>query len=85
MKKKKKQKPNFITHRGYTSVREKVDSLPKAYMSCMNCVFYYQAEGDIEECCQNSSVLEYDMVVEENRVYCLKWIPSYQGGKIREL
>lgn len=61
--------------RGYKAVRDKVGKCPKFNMSCTNCASYYQADGDTEECCQDSSVLEYDMVIEENRVYCIKWKP----------
>jgi|AntRauTorckE6833_2_1112554.scaffolds.fasta_scaffold00366_23 hypothetical protein len=43
--------------------------------SCENCDFYYQSEEDDEELCQNPQVLEYDMIFDENRVYCLRWQP----------
>lgn len=59
--------------RGYKDVREKLNKSPKFSMSCTNCKYYYQAVGDLEECCQNTEVLEYDMTFEENRVYCLRW------------
>ncbi len=65
--------------RGYEPVREKLNKAPRFSMSCGNCSSYYQAEGDTEECCQDPSVLEYDMVIEENRVYCIKWKPI--GGR----
>lgn len=62
--------------RGYDLSREKTEKSPKLIMSCTNCGYFYQASGDKEEVCQNESVLEYDMVFDENRVYCLQWKPS---------
>ncbi len=67
--------------RGYQSVRDKVNKSPRFSMSCGNCASYYQSEGDTEECCQDPSVLEYDMVVEDTRVYCIKWKPLKGGRK----
>lgn len=59
--------------RGYAKVMNKVDKSPRYTKSCLNCEYYYKASGDREEVCQNDAVLEYDMVVEENRIYCLQW------------
>jgi len=64
-------------NRGYKEVKEKVNKYPKIFMSCLNCVYYYQAVGDKEECCQNTEVLQYDMVVEDTRVYCIRWETNY--------
>ena len=72
--------------RGYKECREKLSSNPSFSRSCFNCVYYYQAVGDKEEVCQNSEVLEYDMVVDANlnSVYCLKWTPSSVSRKKKE-
>ena len=59
--------------RGYDPVKDKMKSGSKYVVSCTNCNCFYQASGDKEEVCQNPSVLEYDMVVDENRIYCLQW------------
>lgn len=59
--------------RGYDPVKEKMKSGSKYVVSCTNCRYYYQASVDREEVCQNNAVLEYDMVVDENRIYCLLW------------
>lgn len=67
---------NKLFTRGYDTVRDKLTNNPHYNMSCSNCDYFYQAVGDKTECCQNNSVLEYDMVVTENRVYCLKWKQS---------
>ena len=63
--------------RGYSSVRQRVNKNYRYNMSCFNCVHYYQAPGDKTEMCQNSSVLEYDLVVSENNtIYCTThWSP----------
>lgn len=61
--------------RGYKETRQKMSKSQRFYMSCGNCANYYQAEGDTEECCQDLNVLPYDMVVDENRVYCIRWKP----------
>lgn len=62
--------------RGYNESRERMARYPKYSMSCFNCEYYYQTRRDKEEVCQNNSVLEYDMVVEGNNIYCLNWKPS---------
>jgi hypothetical protein len=73
--------------RGYSKVREKLrsDRGSRFVMSCTNCEFYYQACGDKEECCQNNGVLEYDVIVDSDRVYCLQWKPvSHKKQKSSE-
>lgn len=72
MSKKSNTKRPIFT-RGYKECREKINNSAHFTMSCFNCAYYYQAKGDSDEVCQNTSVLKYDMVVEKNRVYCLKW------------
>lgn len=69
-----KKKPLFT--RGYQESRERLSKNPYYSRSCFNCAYYYQASGDKEEVCQNPDVLEFDMVVAENNIYCLKWRPS---------
>ena len=59
--------------RGYSQSREKMKNSGMYSMSCFNCKNYYQAVGDKEETCQDSSVLEYDMIVDGHRVYCTHW------------
>lgn len=67
----KKKKPLFT--RGYQESRERLSNSFYYSRSCFNCEHYYQSSGDKEEMCQNDSVLEYDMIVDGNNVYCLKW------------
>lgn len=69
-----KKKPVFT--RGYKECRERLSSNPYYTRSCFNCAHYYQAVGDKEEVCQNPDVLQYDMVVDGNNIYCLKWAQS---------
>jgi len=69
------KKKTLFTH-GYKEVRDRVAAGAKFARSCFNCASYYQASGDTEEVCQNPEVLQYDMVVEGNNIYCLKWKPS---------
>lgn len=69
-----KKKPIFT--RGYNESRERLANNPYYTRSCFNCACYYQASGDKEEVCQNPNVLEYDMVVQENNVYCVQWRPN---------
>lgn len=61
--------------RGYKEVRDRINTNPYYSRSCFNCAYYYQASGDKEEVCQNEEVLQYDMVVDGNNIYCLKWKP----------
>lgn len=68
------KKPVFT--RGYKECRERLSSNPYYTRSCFNCAHYYQAVGDKEEVCQNPDVLQYDMVVDGNNIYCLKWAQS---------
>ena len=59
--------------KGFKNVRDRVRKGSKYTMSCYNCEYYYQAEGDTEEVCQNPSVLKYDMVITQNSIYCNYW------------
>lgn len=61
--------------RGYKEVQDRLMKAPKFSMCCGNCNSYYKKDTDTEECCQDSNVLEFDMVIEENRIYCLRWKP----------
>lgn len=67
---------NPIMSRGYNECREKLQKNSYYSRSCFNCEHFYQASGDKEECCQNPNVIEYDMVVTENNVYCVHWSQS---------
>ena len=64
-----------LTRRGYSEVHEKMTKSGKYMKSCYNCEYYYQAPGDKDECCQNSNVTQYDVVVTENNVCCSFWKP----------
>lgn len=64
-----------IFTRGYKESRERLSKNSFYSRSCFNCVYYYQSSGDKEEICQNQEVLEYDMIVDGNNIYCLKWQP----------
>lgn len=77
--KERKKKPIFT--RGYKDCREKVNSGSKFVRSCFNCAHFYQDHGDTEEVCQNPEVIEYDMIVEGNTIYCLKWKPAATSPK----
>lgn len=63
----------IIFSRGYKESRERLSKNSQFTRSCFNCAFYFQASGDKEEVCQRNDVLEYDMVVNNNQIYCLKW------------
>lgn len=64
-----------IFTRGYQESRDRLAKNSHFTRSCFNCAYYYQASGDKEEVCQNQDVLQYDMVVTDNNVYCVKWRP----------
>ena len=68
---KKKSKIEFSV--GYGNVRSRVEKGSRYTMSCYNCEYYYQGNGDREEVCQNPDVLQYDMVVTESSIYCNRW------------
>ena len=73
--------------RGYKDVREKLKKNPKFTMCCTNCTYYYKCSGDKEEVCQNDNVLKYDMVVSDNRIYCLRWksvATNTKGNNLRK-
>ena len=76
-------KPKFT--RGYEESRQKLNNNPRYTRSCYNCVYYYQASGDKSEMCQNEDVLSYDMVIEPNNVYCLKWTPPNTSNAKKEM
>ena len=70
----KKQKPmKFkrgyeIFHQSYKNPRTRA-----SLANCFSCDFFYQAEGDICELCQNPDVLKYDLYVANGRVFCSYW------------
>ena len=69
----KKKKPIFT--RGYQESRDRLSKNPYYTRSCFNCGYYYQASGDKSEMCQNPDVIQFDMVITDNNIYCVKWIP----------
>lgn len=68
------KRPKF-TH-GYNESRGRMEKNSYYSRSCFNCAYYFQAHGDREEVCQNNEVIEYDMIVDGNNIYCLKWKPA---------
>lgn len=71
---KKQRRPIFT--RGYSESRERVSKSAMFSRSCFNCDSYYQAVGDKEEVCQNTNVLRFDMVFDNNNMYCVYWTQS---------
>lgn len=71
--KKKSQKKTPVFSKGYSELRNRMSKGSKYTMSCYNCQFYYQSEGDDTEMCQNPDVLKYDMVITETNIYCNRW------------
>ena len=71
---KKQSRPIFT--RGYSESRERVSKSAMFTRSCFNCEHYYQAVGDKEEVCQNTNVLRFDMVFDNNNMYCVHWTQS---------
>ena len=70
MAKKKKERPLYT--RGYDELSEKIQKGAKFLSDCRNCDFYYlDSEG--EEVCNHPSVLPYDVVVDETRIFCAYW------------
>lgn len=59
--------------KGYSELRNRMNKRSKYTMSCYNCQFYYQGDGDKEEVCQNPEVLKYDMVITESSIFCNRW------------
>lgn len=76
-------KPLF--NRGYNEVRNKIGKGSKYTMSCFNCQHYYKTDEDVSEVCQNPRVLQYDMVVTENNVYCNLWELTYHVTQVKTL
>jgi hypothetical protein len=62
--------------RGYKESREKVLKSAKFTRSCFNCDYYYKTMSDKEEVCQNSNVTQFDLVTEENNIFCCYWRQS---------
>lgn len=75
--------PQPIFTRGYHDVRERVINGSRYTMSCYNCEFFYQAPGDREEVCQNPEVLQYDMVIQDNTIYCNRWELTHRGASMK--
>lgn len=71
MSRKKKANLKLFTT-GYAPIYKKAKD-NRYIWSCDSCKYYYQGIGDKEELCQNSNVLEYDIKVDGNRVFCGWW------------
>lgn len=69
-----KKKP--VLSRGYNESRQRMEKNSYYSRSCFNCAYFFQDRRDKDEVCQNNEVIEYDMIVDGNNVYCLKWKPS---------
>ena len=77
-------KKKSIFSRGYQESRERLSKNSYYSRSCFNCAKYFQASGDKEEVCQDQTVLEYDMVVTENSISCMKWVQSSAPSDIQK-
>lgn len=62
--------------RGFSPIREQIQSKSRYLRDCNNCRFFYQAPLDEEELCQNEQVLEFDICTDKDRVYCCYWLPN---------
>lgn len=67
---KKKERPLYT--RGYDELSERIQKGAKFLSDCRNCEFYY-LDSDNEEVCNHPSVLPYDIVVDETRIFCAYW------------
>lgn len=70
-----KSEKRRLFSKGFKPVLKKAQN-NKYIKSCDSCTFFYEALGDKEELCQNPNVLEYDIQVDGNRVYCGWWEPD---------
>ena len=71
--------------RGYDTARDRARQHAKIICTCFNCDYYYQGKYDTLEVCQNPEVLQYDMVVEGNRIYCIQWQPTQEKRKTEQV
>lgn len=62
--------------KGYKDSREKVKRSAKFTRSCFNCDYFYKTMSDKEEVCQNPNVTQFDLVTEENNIFCCYWRQS---------
>lgn len=68
----KKKAPRPLTVRGYEELSERIQKGAKFLSDCRNCEFYY-LDSENEEVCNHPSVLPYDVVVDESRIFCAYW------------
>lgn len=71
--------------RGYSECRKRVEKGSKFTNSCFNCDWYFKADGDREELCQNPEVLKYDMIVTESGIYCNRWRLTQREQSVKGL
>ena len=62
--------------KGYKDSREKIKRSAKFTRSCFNCDYFYKTMSDKEEVCQNPNVTQFDLVTEENNIFCCYWRQS---------
>lgn len=60
-------KPGQIK-RGFKPLAEHVDGRQKYVADCKSCCFWNENDG-----CENPNYIPYDLIVEENRSYCIYW------------
>lgn len=77
----KKERPLFT--RGFKELKEKQQKGIKFIRHCNSCHFYFSEVEGQEECCQNESVLPYDVVMTEDSIFCHYWL-SPQNKDIKE-
>ena len=84
MSKKKKERPLYT--RGYDELSEKISKGAKFLSDCRNCEYFYLDTTEGEELCQHPSVLQYDIVVDDNRIFCAYWnIVKYTKNKEEDI
>lgn len=62
-----------VLNRGFSSVIEEVCKKSRFLKSCTCCDYFYAAENEEEELCQNPNVTHYDIVVTDNDSHCAFW------------
>lgn len=54
--------------RGFKPLASQVEGKEKYVANCESCASWDENDG-----CMNPNVLKYDLIEEDNRIYCLYW------------
>lgn len=60
-------------HKRYNENKRKMSNIK----DCQSCQSYFADNEEDKEYCHNNSVTEFDIIIDNNRTYCVYWSPIW--------